>query len=384
MLNTRFRQFLTSLRNRSISRMAGSRCLRRRCHTGKGVHALEHLETRALLTDLAFTYVALDASSQVITSDTALAPDDSFTLQVFAQENVANIEGINSLALDIDFDESLVEAIGYDSSAIDTSTWDIEFTRTDVGDNNGDKFIENLGVNSPTSGTAVLGNGAPVLLASISFKVKANVNGQGSAVFTGMSADALGNPDISNVNSLADGSVVSTANTDFGTLSLPITQFAPFDLNQDGNINSADLGAIRAQLLARFNDGTHIIPGRFDLNSDGNTNSADIGAIRAELLRRFNAANSARPASPQSDAIAISSSSTGFLKAPPVRLAEQPLIQPVVASEVAKSEDSITIAGNQSNGTTATSSSDADNGSENENNTIDNVFAITPEITTEI
>ena len=265
--------------------------------------------------ELAFSYVALDDSSRVIGSGTSLSPGDIFTLQVFAQENVANIEGINSLALDIDFDESLVEAIGYDSSAIDTSTWDIEFTRTDVGDNNGDKFIENLGVNSPTSGTAVLGNGAPVLLASISFKVKANVNGQGSAVFTGMSADALGNPDISNVNSLADGSVVSTANTDFGTLSLPITQFAPFDLNQDGNINSADLGAIRAQLLARFNDGTHIIPGRFDLNSDGNTNSADIGAIRAELLRRFNAANSARPASPQSDAIAISSSSTGFLKA---------------------------------------------------------------------
>lgn len=255
---------------------------------------------------LTFSYGILAESGQPIEVGDALAPGDTFELQVFAREDVANVAGIGSLILDIDFDEKLVEPVDFSKAVLETSSWSIDLTQTSIGNTDGDHFIDNLGVGEPASLSLVLGDGESVLVASIPFRVKPELDLQTAtaAVFAGIDAFSRGNTNGLIVNSLTDegGTVISAADTDFGTMSLTVNPFERFDLNQDRSINTADLSAMRGQLLSKFADETHVIPDRFDANGDGNINTADLSAVRGHLLTLLAENQAARAAAPTAPA----------------------------------------------------------------------------------
>lgn len=252
---------------------------------------------------LTFSYQLVSASSgQVIGANDSLGPGDAFTLQVFARENVAGISGIGSLIVDIDFDESIVEPVNYSKSVVDSNNWSSDLTQTTIGSTGSDQFIDNLGVDAPRSLNAVLGNGVNVLVASIPLRVKTDLDLQNvtSTTIAGLDAFSRGNTGGLIVNSLADagGTVINAADIDFGSISLSVQPFDQFDLNRDGSVNTADLSALRGQLLQKLNDDSYVIPDRFDVNDDGSINTGDLSAERGRLLSLLSGSQSARPASP--------------------------------------------------------------------------------------
>lgn len=252
---------------------------------------------------LSFSYVFVNGSGQLIGANDSLGPGDEFRLLVFAREDVAATPGgIGSLILDIDFDETLVETVGYSADVIDNSTWSTELTQTAIGSENGDLFVDDLGAFTAAS-LGKPGDGVDVLFAAIPFRVKESIDVQTAAAanFVGRANTSSGLASDFVVNSLNTGSTVSGQETDFGTASLLIQPFDRFDLNRDGNVNTADLSAMRGQLLQKFNDGNHNIPSHYDLNRDGRNDTGDLSAMRGHLLGLLSGNQSARPALPVID-----------------------------------------------------------------------------------
>lgn len=91
--------------------------------------------------------------------------------------------------------------------------------------------------------------------------------------------------------------------------------FDRFDLTQDGNINTADLSALRGQLLNKLADHSYLIPNLFDANGDGIINTADLSAVRGHLLNLL-AASSAHPARPTETVVADDPVLSSFVAVP--------------------------------------------------------------------
>lgn len=119
-------------------------------------------------------------------------------------------------------------------------------------------------------------------------------------------------------------SLSSSAVTNGGALHLVSFEsdhvIAPFDPNQDGEVNTADMSAMRGELLSKLANESYVIPTRFDMNRDATINTADLSAMRGRLLQLLAASQSARPQSPKSMMIPVTQTASTEV---PVRLIDR-------------------------------------------------------------